>query len=143
MAWERRELCRKVVYLLESPLQNKKSMYPIPKDINLQAFENLVVQQICFTANTIDLSFGNNNDIQINGGFAIKRKQQEEFKRFELYPVSYDMGLLELLEKKVLAIRPQNDNLVIEFEDDYLLELINDKQYESFSIFIGGKRTIV
>ena len=123
--------------------KNRQAMYQIPKDLNLQLFEGLFVQQICFTKNTIHLFFGNNKDIQINGGFTIKRKQQEKFKRFELYPISCDMGILELLEKKVLVICPQNENLVIEFEDDYTIELTNNEQYESFEINIEGKRTII
>ena len=118
-------------------------MYPIPKDINLQIFKGLIVQQICFTINTINIFFGNKNDIQINGGVAIKRKQQEEFTRFELYPVSCDMGILKLLEKKVLAIYPHDNNLMIEFEDDYSIELINNEHYESFEIYIEGERTII
>jgi hypothetical protein len=117
-------------------------MYPIPKDIQLNKFEGLIVQQICFTINTIDVFFGNKNSIQISGGFAIKRRC-EEFTRFELYPTSCDMGFLRLLEKKVLAIYPHGNNLMIEFEDDYSLELINNEQYESFEIYIEGTRTII
>ncbi|MDR1182228.1 MAG: hypothetical protein LBL13_09670 [Bacteroidales bacterium] len=116
-------------------------MYPIPKDINLQIFKGAIVQQVCFTINTIILLFENKGYIQIEAAFVIKR--QNEFKQYEVYPVYYDKDVLKLLEKKVLDIYPKNNNLVIEFEDNYLIELINDGQYESFIINIDGKTTVI
>jgi hypothetical protein len=118
-------------------------MYTIAQELKLNALQGTVVQQICFSLNTVCIYFEDKGYIQINSSFIIKSK--DIVGRYDVYPITCDNGLLQILEKKVIKICADENkkNLILEFEEGISLELINDELYESFTVSVGGITTII
>jgi hypothetical protein len=118
-------------------------MYKLPEEINITKFKHQIVVQISFGLNYILLSL-TNYSIQFSGPFLF-RYGEKEYERDEVYPVNSDLGLLNLLEKKIEAIycNSERTSLTIEFGKNSLLSLKSNEMYESFEINIDGKRIIV
>ncbi len=118
-------------------------MYKIPEDFNVNSIKNDIISQIAFGLNFITLFFSNGL-IQFSGSFSFlydSRKHEYE----EVYPVQDDFGLLNLLEKRIVQVSVNNERnvLILEFETGAILELISNKEYESFRLNIDGKEIIV
>ncbi len=120
-------------------------MYLIPKDIEIAKLENVLITQICYSSNNISLYFETIGYIIINGEFVISHKNKSEHHEIIEIPISRDFGLLRLMGKKSIHLFSDKErrNLIIKFEDDYSLKLINDRQYESFIVCIEDTTTII
>lgn len=120
-------------------------MYTIPTAFDINKLKGKKVQQICFSINTITISFGINNFINIEAGFSIVNKNNKSIDTGELYPISYDFSLLDLLEKSIMAVETNEvrDSLILIFDEGTIIKLSGHSQYESFSIKIGDEKIII
>ncbi|OIP01217.1 MAG: hypothetical protein AUJ98_05200 [Bacteroidetes bacterium CG2_30_33_31] len=118
-------------------------MNKIPEDFKIASLEGELISQIAYGINYISIFF-DKGFIQIEGRFKlINRNIHAEYD--ELYPVNHDFGLLLLLEKKIskVIINKDRDRLALLFNMDLSLEIISDKEYESFRISISGNEYII
>lgn len=119
-------------------------MYKIPLTFDISNLIGKQIQQVCFSINTVTLSFGVDEFINIETEFSID-KHGNSSSSGELYPVSTDYGLLELMEKSILRveINESRDGLALTFDDNIILRLNSKANYESFSIKIGKEKILV
>lgn len=113
-------------------------MYKIPQTFDSAKFIGKIVEQICFTSNTISINFGLDCYLQIEGAFEFT-DTEGLFYIENLFPISTDLRLLKLLEKSIVDvnINKLRNNITIVFEDKCVLTLIGDDHYESYRIKLG------
>ena len=116
-------------------------MYNIPINFNLEKLLGSLITQISYSINTISIFFDKVGFITISGSFRINHKKFYD----EIFPIKNDMGLLNMLGKKIINININNDRdiLCIVLDNQLKLELIGNKVYESYTINIGGTELIV
>jgi hypothetical protein len=120
-------------------------MYSIPKDVDIKKLESATLIQICYSANTISLYFEEIGYVTTSGRFVITHNGIATYHEISSIPITEDFGILKLMGKKVFHVfaDEKSKNLNIQFEDNFVLELINDACYESFIISIEGKVAII
>lgn len=118
-------------------------MYKIPESLDFKKFKGQTLSQIAFGINYVMLTF-DNFSIQFSGQFVFKFSGQE-FESDEVYPVSSDFKLLNLLEEKIESVycNLERTSLTIYFPKDSFLSLKSNEMYESFELNIEGERVIV
>lgn len=119
-------------------------MYTLPLNFDLNSFKNVPIIQISFSINSINVFFDNGNFISINYSFAFTLKERRIFFE-ELYPINDDFNLLNLLEKRAINILIDDKRkcLTLHFEDNLILELIGDDNYESYILNVNKKEIII
>jgi len=118
-------------------------MYSIPENFDPEKLTSRVIEQISFTLNSVCLSIGRGDFICINNSFYLEERGINIFH--EIFPVETDFGLLNLLEKKILRIEVSQNRkeLLIFIENDSVLKLCNDDNYESYSIRLDNEDIIL
>ena len=118
-------------------------MFGLPKDFNASVFVGQELIQICFTANTIHLTFDREVTITLLSSF-VEKHGLNEMSRRETVPV-LSSGLMRLIGQKVSSASSESDGtLTLEFEDGNTLICLDDSpSYESYSIRVGDKEIIV
>jgi len=118
-------------------------MYGLPENFDSAAFVDTELVQIAFSANTIDFWFGENISITLMSSF-IHRIDSNKTEGRHTVPVT-ESGLMALIGKSVSSASADRDGtLILLFENGDSLTFLDDsKQYESYSIQLGGERTIV
>lgn len=118
-------------------------MYSIPNDITNTFLNNDAVKMICYNINQIYIHFESSISIAIEGQFILTKDGVEHL--FDVYPVSFDHGLLALLENKVRSVNISNSrkNLEIEFENGAVLIILGSDDYESYTIKIDDRAIII
>lgn len=118
-------------------------MYSIPEDVNENFLEGAIVEMICFNISQIYIHFDNNVQIIIEGQYSLNAAGNES--TFDVYPVTSDNRLLQLINKKVLRVQIGNarKNFLIKFEAEKTLEVVNSDYYESCTIKIGDRVIIL
>jgi len=107
---------------------------------NLNKLKDVAIILIGFTSNQLILSFESGDQIVVEGNVRIlqdHRNWSDPISSFEATEI------LETLDSPVVDAEFDSDsNLRIVFASGFELILINDSQYESFRIKIGGKETL-
>lgn len=119
-------------------------MYTIPTKFDLNSFEDAKIIQISFTINTFSLFFEKVGFISVEGGFSFLCNDKKcDYK--EIHPVTNDLGILKLLEKRVTKIytNQKRNDLTLEFEENIVLELFGSEMYESYTLNVNGEKVIV
>lgn len=118
-------------------------MYRLSEELDVTKLNDKIISQISFGLNCIVL-ISDNCSIQFSGPFLFKF-DGKIFEREEVYPISSDFGLLNLLEKKIDKIycNDERTTLTIEFGEDLFLILKSNDMFECFEIDIDGRREIV
>jgi hypothetical protein len=118
-------------------------MYKISDNFNFKIFNNLKVQQVCYSFNAITIFFQKDLFINLTGSFKLVTDENEQI--VEICPVESDFGLIKLIEKKILLVKTDSDrsDLIFFFENNVILTIIGDVYYESCSVHIGQKRIII
>ncbi len=120
-------------------------MYKIPLNFDIQKLKEKQVQQICFSINSITISFGIDEFINIETDFSIIDKLGKCQVTSQLYPIASDYGLLQLLEKSIIdvATNELRDVLTLGFEEGMIIKLHGNPSFESFVIKLGSEKIIV
>lgn len=113
-------------------------MYTISKDYNLKRLQGALVQQLCFTKNTISMFFEGVGFITFESRFCLIDDVGVK-REFDVYPVYSDLGLLKLIEQKIVKVHTdeQRTNLILEFDNEHTVILFGNENYESYLIRIG------
>ncbi len=117
-------------------------MHKIPEDFNFHVIKGKTIDQVAFGSNVITLYF-DGGYIQIEGNF--EYTDSERTVTFEeIYPISHDFGLLQLLDTAIIDIMTTTrETLILTFNNGHRLILQGVDQYESFSVCVDGKTIIV
>ena|ERR1700712_2087812 len=118
-------------------------MYKVPDDLNSDFLRDDTLIMVSFNANQIYLHFETGILITLEGEYIISIVGKEHL--YNVYPVSYENGLLELIEKKVERTEVLNSkkDLTIHFENSLCVTLINSDNYESYQVKINDRRFIL
>jgi len=118
-------------------------MYGLSADYNVSAFNKKELSLLCFSANTIDLTFDCDVSITIIGSF-IHNYDKSAIAEKQDIPVT-SSSLMCLIGKVVkFAERANDGGLVLHFDNSHILTILDDsREYESYSVCIGGKETFV
>jgi len=116
-------------------------MYKIPKDFDIYSIKEKTISQIGFGSNFITFFF-DGGYIQISGNFEYSYLGNS-FMYTEIYPISSDLGLLRLLDKRIINVSYTEDSLILTFDNNDVLTFKGDDMYESYSICLDGRRVIV
>ncbi|MDQ1267169.1 MAG: hypothetical protein QG635_2323 [Bacteroidota bacterium] len=119
-------------------------MYKIPVNYNIDELLGSSITQICFCSNLIHVILSNNIYIEIMGSFTLKIDERSKYYE-EIYPITNDFGLLNLLDKEIKKVNTNNkrETLQLEFEEQMHLICHGNEYYESFIISINGSEIIV
>lgn len=119
-------------------------MYTIPTKFDLNIFKDIKVIQICFTINTFSLFFEKIGFISIEGDFSFLCDGKKNIYK-EIHPITSDLRILKILEKKVskIYVNSKRNHLTLEFEGNMILELLGNEMYESYVLNINGEKIIV
>lgn len=114
-------------------------MYTLSKEYDLTRLQGAIVQQVCFTKNNISLLLANIGFITIEGRFTLFDGKGNK-SEFDVYPVDKDFGLLNLIEQKIekAVTNEVRSDLILTFDNEHVLVLIGDENYESYSIKVGN-----
>jgi hypothetical protein len=118
-------------------------MYRIPENISENFLEGAIVEMICFNISQIYIYFDNKVQIIIEGRYSLNVAGYEN--TFDVYPVTSDNRLLQLINKRVMIVEIDNErkNLLIKFEEENTLAIVNNDSYESCIIKIGDRVIIL
>jgi len=118
-------------------------MYGLPATFDASEFTGKELLQVCFTANTISLSFEDDIAITIMGSFIYHAGADTKAEK-QMVPVSSSI-LMCLAGKQVrLAEAERDGTLTLYFDNNHILTILDDsKAYESYSIRIGAREIIV
>lgn len=118
-------------------------MYGLPENFDVKMFFGKKIELICFSENTISLSFEENISITIMGSFVYKGSH-DEIGEVQTPPAS-SSGLTSLINQPVRnAEIIDKSNLVFYFENGQSVHILNDcKEYESYIIKINEDEIIV
>jgi len=118
-------------------------MYGLPATFDASEFIGKELLQICFTANTINLSFEDDIAITILGSFVYQTSANTRAEK-QILPVA-SSSLMCLAGKLVRLAEAQRDGtLTLCFDNNHILTILDDsKAYESYSIRVGGREIIV
>lgn len=111
-------------------------MYNIPADIDLNEFNGAVIQQICFTLNSISLLLDTERYVSFEGEFILSNNDKDE-KKYEVFPITTDKSdILNLLEQTIdnIIIERAKNALSILFSNGFRLTLLSSENYESYII---------
>lgn len=119
-------------------------MYKIPEKVVFHELLGVAVTGISFSINTIMIYLEKIGSITIYGSFSLSF-DDKTYQYEEIYPVSTDLNLLKLLEKKIIDVKINDcqDVLTLSFDEDIVLNLMSNKCYESFEIVIGAKSLMI
>ncbi len=117
-------------------------MYSLSSVIDVSVFNEKELEMICFTANTISLSFTKNVAITIMGSYILENNVAEKSK--QSVPVS-SSSLMCLIRRVIQsAERGSDGSLKLHFDNKHNLIILDDsKIYESYHVRIGSKEIIV
>lgn len=118
-------------------------MYKIPLEFDVNTLKGQLIIQIAFGLNYIIFLF-DNGFVQLSGSFSIYFNNRKT-KYNEVFPVTSDLGLLNLLEKQIIKaeVNENRSTLILEFEAGTTLELIGNEEYESYRIKMNGQEFII
>ena len=118
-------------------------MCGLPSDFDASIFVGRTLEQVSFSANTIDFSFGRDLSITIEGSFTHKTLDDEDPQK-ERVPVMYSK-LMRLTQKSVrFAEAVREGLLILSFEDGQVLSCFDDSpNYESYRISHGDVEHII
>ncbi len=118
-------------------------MYGLPSDFDSRVFVGKVLNRICFSENTIALTFDTAVQITVMGSFIHREKKCSSVNR-QLIPVSRS-SLMDLTGKRVrLAEARQDGTLTLYFDNDHSLILLDDSnKFEAYIIRIDEKEIVV
>jgi hypothetical protein len=111
-------------------------MNEAPEKNYINKIVNKTISSVSYGLNVITLGFSNGN-IYFSGSFMISFKNKR-FLYDEVFPVTNDFGLLELLEKRIVKVNNIDDGICFSFENECSLELYCNEYYESFTLNIEG-----
>ncbi|ATL45715.1 hypothetical protein COR50_00250 [Chitinophaga caeni] len=119
-------------------------MYFIPKEFDFSQLKGDYIQQICFSINNIVLFLERKGSIKMEGRFTLS-DEHGNLCIYETYPVNKDFGLLKLLEQRIeeLNTNETRSDLIISFENGFVLKLLGEEGYESYTLNIGEDRIII
>ncbi len=109
-------------------------MRKVSKSFDVSILRNEIIIQVAFGLNYVLLLYSK-GFIQFSGCFSIEQNSDQD-NYDEVYPVKSDLGLLQLLEKKItsISLNEKSKKLNLKFEDGISLCLIGNERYESFII---------
>ncbi len=118
-------------------------MYGLPINFNISVLVGKKLNLVCFSANTISLSFEEDVSITIMNSFIYRDKSYETSNKHS-GPVS-SSNLMCLVGKAISHAEGQKDGmLTLQFDNEHALVLLDDsREYESYIIKIGNKEIIV
>jgi hypothetical protein len=118
-------------------------MYKLSGQLDLDIFQNLKLEQVAVSENTITLAFERDIQISILGVYSIVRAQSNRRVAIEVPRVS--RLLLSLVGSIVVCAEIESSrNLVLRFANDTVLCVIDDSDcFESYSIRVGKKEIFV
>ncbi len=113
-------------------------MYKLPLEFDISKLIKKELTAVLFTENTINLSFELDISITIIGSF-IHSYGEGKALRTQILPVT-SSKLMRLIGKKINFAEEEKDGgLTLYFENNDILQLLNDYQYESFSIIVESR----
>lgn len=120
-------------------------MYGLPKDFDASFFVGLEVQQVAFSANTLDVSFESNISVTLESSYEYRTLQQGERV--------VESGSIPVVESRLMRLTGQrvasadafmNGTLTLRFASgDELTFLDDNPNYESYRISRDGDETFV
>ncbi len=118
-------------------------MYSLLSSFDPKILKGEKLNMICFTANQIHFHFESLTRITIEGDFIIEENNQQ--LKYNVYPVKNDSGLFSLIETEIIDSYTdfERKNLHIKFSNKIILTLIEDDQFESYSINKGELKILV
>lgn len=118
-------------------------MYGLPPHFDASVFVGRTLDLICFSTNTMDISFEGNVSITVMGSFSYQRSPSEPAIKQSLPVMSSD--LMGLLGKEVLRAEGSIDGMLsLEFADQHVVTFLDDvPNYEAYIIRIGEREIIV
>jgi Family of unknown function (DUF6188) len=118
-------------------------MHSLPPDFDASAFTGTELVQVSFSANTVHLVFETDVQMTIVGPFFVQ-------VHCGLPPVRYSppvesSSLMALIGKRVVSASGDADGtLTLQFENGGKIICIDEsKNYESYTLIIGGREIIV
>ena len=107
-------------------------MYTIPEIFDTTLLENRIVEQVCFSINTISLHLGLDTYIRIEGEYIVESNNLQ--KMYSVYPLTNDNYILKLLECKIdrVIVHEDRRNLTLTFSNKTNITLIGNELYESY-----------
>lgn len=119
-------------------------MYGIPKGFDTTIFEERILDQVSYTANTISLSFDRDLSITLESSFEhLVNSEKADLDKGSV-PVE-SSRLMQLAGASVVSARVEGaTTLVIDFDNGQTFRCLDDSpHYESFHIHDGENETIV
>jgi hypothetical protein len=118
-------------------------MYGLPVNFDMSVFVGKKLDLICYSANTINLSFENKTSITIMNSF-MHQTSSDEMSQKQSIPLRTS-DLVCLSGTAVDSAKGgQDGSLVLYFENGHILTIFDDsREYESYVIRIGNKEIIV
>ncbi len=118
-------------------------MYGLSAKFDVGVFVKKELTLVSFTANTINLFFGQEVSITIIGSFIYSLGELKDAIKISLPVLS--SNLMCLIGKVVRHAERQDDgSLILQFENGHDLIILDDsREYESYSIRIGSSEIIV
>ena len=118
-------------------------MYGLSPQFDVGVFQGKKLDLLCFSANTLSLSFEDNVSITIMGSL-IYRQEPHEIVDKQHIPL-LTSNLMGLIDKSVSrADGCEDGTLTLYFDNGHILTLLDDsRQYESYIIRVGTKEIVV
>jgi hypothetical protein len=118
-------------------------MYGLPKSFDPSVFRGKTLDQVCFTVNSITLSFEGRILLTILGTFILRERTNARAVK-QAVPVMTS-NLMSLTGKTVQNAQASTDGtLVLRFEGGRTLTLVDDsRMYESYALRIGDNEIVV
>ncbi len=118
-------------------------MYGLPANFDATVFLGKELELVCFSENTISLTFGGDVSITILGTFSYQIGPSDKATACSV-PVSTS-NLMCLIGKEVCRVEKRDDGtLVLQFANQHVLALLDDsRDYEAYTIRIGKREIIV
>ena len=118
-------------------------MYGLPKSFDPSVFRGKTLDQVCFSANSITLSFEGRLSLTILGTFILREGRSARSVK-QAVPVMTS-NLMGLTGKTVQTAQASTDGtLVLRFEGGRSLTLVDDSStYESYAVRIEDEEIIV
>src|SRR3972149_8201656 len=116
-------------------------MYGLPKDFDFSVFEGRTLELVCFSENTVNLSFDDHLSITIESSYSHQVDDEDPGSTIDIPPET--STLMQLTGDVVeLAEAVGKGTLVLHFEGGQVLKCFEDlPNYECYKITHHGKET--
>ncbi len=118
-------------------------MYGLPANFDAEVFVGKKLDLICYSTNTINISFEGDVSITLMGSFIYRHSPYETV--IKQCPPMSSSDMMRLVGKVVCYAEGRKDGtLTLRFDNGHILELLDDvKEYEAYIIRIGKRDIIV